>query len=204
MVFSSLLFVICIILLTDALQKARARYTLGGGEKINHLLFMYHLKLQGKSESEIKGLASAVQFFSQDIRMKFGTEKCGGIIMNRRKVKSTGMIELPSGEKIREREEDGCKYLGISEYDKVKKEKMKEKFRKKYLRGATLILKSKLNGRNKIMTLNTWAVSILSYGTGIPKWNKNELQEIMANNCTQEVMFYDCMFEKWWKRTYWM
>ena len=28
------------------------------------------------------------------------------------------------------------------------------------------------------MTLNTWAVSILRYGTRILKWNKNELQEM--------------------------
>ena len=28
------------------------------------------------------------------------------------------------------------------------------------------------------MELNTWAVSILRYGTGIFKWNKNELQEM--------------------------
>ena len=28
------------------------------------------------------------------------------------------------------------------------------------------------------MTLNTWAVSILRYGTGILKWDKNELQEM--------------------------
>ena len=40
-----------------------------------------------------------------------------------------------------------------------------------------MILKSKLNGRNKITALNTWAVSILRYGAGILKLNKNELQE---------------------------
>ena len=28
------------------------------------------------------------------------------------------------------------------------------------------------------MALNTWAVSILMYGAGIRKWNKNELQEM--------------------------
>ena len=33
----------------------------------------------------------------------------------------------------------------------------------------------------KIMALNTWAVSILSYGAGILKWNKNELQERPGN-----------------------
>ena len=41
-----------------------------------------------------------------------------------------------------------------------------------------MILKSELNGKNKIMALNTWAVSILKYGAGIIKWNKNEQQEM--------------------------
>ena len=39
-------------------------------------------------------------------------------------------------------------------------------------------MKSKLNERNKIMALNTWAVFILRYGAGILKWNKNELQDM--------------------------
>ena len=41
-----------------------------------------------------------------------------------------------------------------------------------------MILESKLKGTNKIMALNTWAVSILRYGAGILQWNKNELQEM--------------------------
>ena len=52
--------------------------------------------------------------------MEFGITKCGVFIMNRGKVKSTEGIELPSGERIREIEEDGYKYLGILEYDRVK------------------------------------------------------------------------------------
>ena len=199
---SPLLFVICMILLTHVLCKAKARYTLGGGEKINHLMFMGDLKLYGKSENEIKGLVSTVEVFSQDIGMEFGIKKCGVIIMNRGKVKSTDGIELPSGEKIREIEEDGYKYLGILEYDRVKEQEMKDKFRNEYFRKAKLILKSKLNGRNKIMALNTWAVSILRYGAGILKWNKNELQKMdrktrkfmTIKNCTQEVMLHVCMF----------
>ena len=98
--------------------------------------------------------------------------------MNRGKVRSTDVIELPSGEKIREIEEGGYKYLGISEYDRVKEQEMKDKFRNEYFRRTKLILKSKLNGRNKIMALNTWAVSILRYGAGILTWIKNELQEM--------------------------
>ena len=40
---SPLLFGICIIPLTHILRKAKARYTLAGGEKINYLLFMDNL-----------------------------------------------------------------------------------------------------------------------------------------------------------------
>ena len=41
-----------------------------------------------------------------------------------------------------------------------------------------LLLKIILDRRNKIMALNTRAVSIMMYGAAILKWNKNELQEI--------------------------
>ena len=80
------LFVICMISLPHVLCKAKTRYTLGEGEKINHLLFMDDLKLYGKSESEIKVFVSIVEVFSQDIGIEFGIKKCGVIIMNRRKV----------------------------------------------------------------------------------------------------------------------
>ena len=56
---------------------------------------------------------------------------------------------------------------------------MKDKFRNEYFWWTKLILKSKRNGRNMIMALNTWAVSILRNGTGVLKWNKNGLQEMV-------------------------
>ena len=58
-------------------------------------------------------------------------------------------------------------YLGILETDKINKKEMKEKFRKEYLQWLRLILRSKLNGRNKIMAVNTWVVSVMRYGAGI-------------------------------------
>ena len=76
--------------------------------------------------------------------MGFGIRKCGVIIMNRGKVKSIEGIELPSGGKLREIQEDGYKYLGILEYVRVKEQKIKDKFRNEYFRKAKLILKSKL------------------------------------------------------------
>ena len=116
---------------------------------------MDDLKLYGKSESEIKGLVSTVQVVSQDIGLEFGIKKCGVIITNKGKVKSTDGMELPSGEKVREIEEDGYKYLGILEYDRIKEQEMKDQFRNDYFRRVKLILKNELNGKNKIIALNT-------------------------------------------------
>ena len=72
---------------------------------------------------------------------------------------------------------------------------MNELFRKEYLRRVKLITKSKLNGRNKIMAASTWAVSLIRYGAGILKWNKNELQEI--DRKTRKVMKINKELHPW-------
>ena len=150
---------------------------MGRGEKINHLLLMNDLKLHGKSESEIKGLAATVEVISHDISLEFGIKNCVVTTINRGKVKqSTDKIELPSEERKR------YKYLGKLVYDKIKEQEMKVKLKNKYFRRPKLILKSKLNGRNLIMGLNTWAVFIMRYGIGIHKWNMKELQEMDRTN----------------------
>ena len=53
---------------------------------------------------------------------------------------------------------------------------MKEHFRKLYFRRFKLVLKSRLNDKNKILAANTRAVSLLRYSGGIVKWTKDELK----------------------------
>ena len=55
-----------------------------------------------------------------------------------------------------------------------KRKEMKEKFSKEYLQWLRLTLRLKLNGRNKIVAVNTLAASVMRYGAGILKWNTNE------------------------------
>ena len=55
---------------------------------------------------------------------------------------------------------------------------MKEKITKEYKRRQRLILKSKLNGRNKVTVINTWAVAIFRYGAGIIQWKASELKDL--------------------------
>ena len=63
---------------------------------------------------------------------------------------------------------------------------MKENFWRKYLRRTKLIMKSRLNGRNKIIAINTWAVSLIRYGAGVVKWTKSKLDGI--DRKTRKVM----------------
>ena len=62
---------------------------------------------------------------------------------------------MHDGERIKKVEKNGYKYLGILEYNKIKESKMKENFRTEYLGKTKLIMKSRLNGRNKIIVINT-------------------------------------------------
>ena len=183
---SPLLFGVCMIPLTQILRKVKCGYTLKSGEKLNHLLFMDDLKLFAKDERETNSLLSTVQIFSNDIRMEFGIKKCGVLIMKRGKVMLTEGIELPSGDTIKDIDKEGYKYLGILEFDSVREKDMIRNFQSEYFRRARLVMRSKLNGRNKIKALNTWAISMLRYGAGILKWRKNVLDEM--DRQTRKIM----------------
>ena len=84
-------------------------------------------------------------------------------------------INLPDGKILKTIEEEGYRYLGVLEYDKVKEKEMKDQFVTEYRRRTRIILKSKLNGKNKIKAMNSWAVAVLRYGAGIINWKNDEL-----------------------------
>ena len=55
---------------------------------------------------------------------------------------------------------------------------MKETIEEEYKRRLRLVLRSKLNGKNKISAVNTWAVAIFQYGAVIIQWKENELKDL--------------------------
>ena len=40
-----------------------------------------------------------------------------------------------------------------------------------------MILKHRLNGRNKVTAINTWVVAIFRYGVGIIQWKANGIKD---------------------------
>ena len=72
------------------------------------------------------------------------------------------------------------------ELDQIMEEEMKKKITKEYYRRLKLVLKSKLNGRNIILAINTWAVAVISFGAGIIDWNMDELKQV--DKKTRKIM----------------
>ena len=175
---SPLLFVLAMIPLTKILRKHRTGYIVKGeGIKINHLLFMDDLKLYGKNTKEIESLIQTVRKFSEDIKMEFGIDKCAIMEMKSGKMVNTPGCKLPNESTIKGLNlDDNYKYLGILEADDIKHEEMKNNIKKEYFNRIRRILKSKLNAGNIVTAMNTWAISLIRYGAGIVKWNKEELQ----------------------------
>ena len=119
-----------------------------------------------------------VHVINTDIGIEFGIKKCGILTMKRGKIVKSEGIKLPDGEVMKQVGQEGFLYLSIIELDKVKETEMKEKITKEYRQRQRLTLKSKLNGRDKVTAINTWAVTIFRYGVGIIQWKASELKDL--------------------------
>ena len=110
--------------------------------------------------------------------MEYGLKKCGVVILKKgKRVKFDG-VHLPNQDIMKEVDENGYTYLGILELDEIKEHEMKIKVTAEYKRRLRLILKSKLNGKNKIQGINTWAVALLRCGARVIDWKVDELKKI--------------------------
>ena len=69
-------------------------YRFKNGTTINHL-YMDDIKLHARNEQGIDSLIHLTQVFSSEIGRKLGLAKCGRLIVNRGKAKSTNEIDLP-------------------------------------------------------------------------------------------------------------
>ena len=122
------------------------------------------------------------------------------------KLTSTGNIVIDVDTEIQELEQEGVhKYLGVDESDGIQQSKMKEKIRKEYYRRVRSILRTELNGRNKMEAINSLAVPVVQYSFGIIDWQISELKKIdtktrkllnMHKMLTLKQMWKGCTFQE--------
>jgi hypothetical protein len=162
---SPLLFCICLIPLTEQLNRLNTGYEEHTTKtKISHLLYMDDLKLIAKSEEELQTQIQIVKTFSDDIHMDFGLEKCAKITFKRGKLIHSQYLVIDNDREIQELEQGKTyKYLGIEEIEGIQHQQMKDRLKQEYNRRLRMILKSELNARNKITAIGALAVTVLSF-----------------------------------------
>ena len=84
-------------------------------------IWVYLAKVFAKSEREVNGLVSTVQTLNNDIGMEFGIKNCAVLIMKRRKVMSSEVVEMPDGERIKAE-----KLIYVSRYFRIQQNQEKQ------------------------------------------------------------------------------
>ena len=142
-------------------------------------MYMDDIKLFAKNEKELETLIHTVRIYSRDIGMEFGIEMCAMLVMKSGKRQLTDGMKLPNKDKIKTlAENETYKYIGILEADTIKQVETKEKIQKEYLRRTRKLLETKLNSRNLIKGITTWAVPLVRYSGLFLKWTRDELKQM--------------------------
>jgi hypothetical protein len=126
---SPLLFCICLIPLTEQLNRLNTGYEEHTTKtKTSHLLYMDGLKLICKSEKELQKHILMGKSFSDDIHVEFGLEKCAKIAFKRGKLVHSQNLVIDFNRDIQELEQGKTyKYFGIEESESTQHQQMKEK-----------------------------------------------------------------------------
>ena len=111
--------------------------------------------------------------------MGFGLGKCAKATFLRGKLLMTKNITLDTTTIIKDLEpEESYKYLGVTEGDGIQHSSVREKIRKECFRRVRSILRSELNARNRIDTINSLALPVVTYSFIIINWSLNEIKKV--------------------------
>ena len=95
-----------------------------------------------------------MRIFFDDVSMVFGLDKCAVLFLKRGQMVRTVGIELLDGNRMREVNLDGYKYLGVLQLDSIINRETKEKMKSEYIRRVKKLLRSQLNVGNVIAGMN--------------------------------------------------
>ena len=147
---------------------------------ISHLLYMDDLKLYGRNPDQLDGLLHTVRTFSDDIRMKFGLDKCAiaHFVNGKLSGHNTG-VKVGKTETIKGLEPGQVyKYLGVDESNGIQHSTMRERLRREDFRRVKMVLRTELYGRNKVLAINGLALPVLTYSFGVIHWRTTDLQQL--------------------------
>lgn len=181
---SPLLFCVAMNPLSSVLNRTEVGARVCGNQadstKVTHLLYMDDIKLYARSAEGLESLLRHTEMFSKDISMEFGIDKCRTAVTGESTVgtRADGFT-CESGEIVLGMEEEETyKYLGFLQSRKLEHRQIKDRLTKQFISRVTKIVKTKLNGKNMVKAINTYAIPVLSYSFGVIKWTKEELRRL--------------------------
>ena len=174
---SLILFVLAVNPLSFLLSKYEG-YIIGKTKRtknISHLFFIDDLKLYALNLNMMIKMLKMVVQFSEDVGMNFGANKCAYQCIERGKRKEQSQPLEVNGLIIKEVEEgDTYKYLGVDESVGINGPLNKDRVVKEYKARVKKIWNSELNGNNKAIAHNSFAVPIITPMVGILSWPKGD------------------------------
>lgn len=148
--------------------------------KLTHLLYMDDIKLYAANREQLDDLLKRTEEFSNDIKMKFGIEKCkvNSIIAGQFKKVDSHNLEHQEGAIDSMDFKESYKYLGYKQTTTLNHTEIKNSLKDKFKQRLNQILNTHLSSRNKTKAVNTYAIPILTYSFGVIKWSDTELESL--------------------------
>jgi len=130
---------------------------------------MDDIKLYATTNNQLQELLRLTQTFSRDIKMVFEIEKCKTLCVAKGKLEMRNFTTEDDDTMEAMNEEDMYRYLGHMQAKQIKHVRTKQKLGEEYLNRTKSILKTKLNGKNTIKTIKTYATAVLTFSFGTSK-----------------------------------
>ena len=179
---SGLLVILCHLLLLWWIKESKISHCIGHRNQrvlVDHLLFMFHIKLYANKIRLLQNLLEIVSKFCNHIRMNFGLDKCTILNILKRKLIPSEDITLSREEAVKTPDiRDEYKYYGVFESTAVDRTETRKKYRDRYFNRVTKTLKKSLNSKNNMQAINTFAVHSISYGFQVLDWSITKLEDI--------------------------
>jgi hypothetical protein len=140
------------------------------------LLYIDDLKLIGRSEEYLTNEIQIVKTLSNDIKMKFGWEKCVTICLKSGKVYQKQHMGNTMENEIKQLDTmKAYKYLGVEESHNIEHKMEMDRLKKEYKRRLRLILSTELSAKNKMQATGSLAMPVLRHIFGIINWHQEEI-----------------------------
>ena len=122
---------------------------------------------------------NACKQFSDNARMEFGLDECAKVKFFRGKLLKAKNVTLDTTTVIKDLEpEQSCKYLGVTEGNRIQHSSIREKILKECFRRVRSILRIILIVRNRIDGINSLALPVVTYSFAIISWSLTEIKKV--------------------------